>query len=503
MHSRLTVLAADVQKVSVNAEASELAGEVRHLKCDIEAAFTSLKGVENLVALHNAIQTCDAALSDMLEHIDSYPAAPLSTMSAHQSISTDSPQEQLSSRLDFTRKVVAGMADRAASAVDDPRTRSEHSRIQQTWVELEEMANDRLNGNKSRPSSSVSRSNSRSSFSGSTSVTIPPPPPPAPSAAAKKKSYANLSVSSVSSPSRGKMLAPPNLPSKSRRTTTGTTDTASRSTSRVSSVSSNRSVSGPLSASVYGSTFASRQRTTSLTASIATASRPPTSSSRFRIASESKRVHSPSMSEKSAPSHSRSSLAPSRSSISSSTWSRAPRDSLSSILQRPRVVTPQKKTDAYVRKKYVANPKSKLDMAVGDVVNQLPVGINVEGITETWRDQSGKYWIGNQDPKLCFCRILRSQTVMVRVGGGWTELSKSDLVDFFLTLKDAHLIILGLSKITSLTASELHPNLPALLHRKSGSALRHYWNHKKFPVHLLEHLRHPSQNYPMFHHSPL
>ena len=63
-------------------------------------------------------------------------------------------------------------------------------------------------------------------------------------------------------------------------------------------------------------------------------------------------------------------------------------------------------------------------MAVGDVVNQLPVGINIEGITETWRDQSGKYWIGNQDPKLCFCRILRSQTVMVRVGGGWTELSK-------------------------------------------------------------------------------
>lgn len=92
----------------------------------------------------------------------------------------------------------------------------------------------------------------------------------------------------------------------------------------------------------------------------------------------------------------------------------------------PRIISPpHKKSEVSVRKKYVADPKSKLDMAVGEVINQLPVGINIEGITESWRDQSGKYWIGNQDPKLCFCRILRSQTVMVRVGGGWTELSKS------------------------------------------------------------------------------
>ncbi|TCD70502.1 hypothetical protein EIP91_003263 [Steccherinum ochraceum] len=45
-------------------------------------------------------------------------------------------------------------------------------------------------------------------------------------------------------------------------------------------------------------------------------------------------------------------------------------------------------------------------------------------VADTWKDQSGKYWIGSQDPRLCFCRILRSQTVMVRVGGGWAELSK-------------------------------------------------------------------------------
>jgi len=44
---------------------------------------------------------------------------------------------------------------------------------------------------------------------------------------------------------------------------------------------------------------------------------------------------------------------------------------------------------------------------------------------EDWKDQSGKYWIGAEGrAKLCFCRILRSKTVMVRVGGGWVELSK-------------------------------------------------------------------------------
>lgn len=93
-----------------------------------------------------------------------------------------------------------------------------------------------------------------------------------------------------------------------------------------------------------------------------------------------------------------------------------------------------------VKKPYVANPKNKLDVAVGDVVNRLPVNINVEVVADTWKDQSGKYWIGDQDPKLCFCRILRSQTVMVRVGGGWSELSrfiKDHFADAFRILPDS------------------------------------------------------------------
>ena len=52
----------------------------------------------------------------------------------------------------------------------------------------------------------------------------------------------------------------------------------------------------------------------------------------------------------------------------------------------------------------------------------VPVGLDSG---DEWKDQSGRYWIGAEGrAKLCFCRILRSQTVMIRIGGGWVELSQ-------------------------------------------------------------------------------
>jgi hypothetical protein len=81
-------------------------------------------------------------------------------------------------------------------------------------------------------------------------------------------------------------------------------------------------------------------------------------------------------------------------------------------------------------------------VAVGDVVNKLPadVDIKVEVAQDTWQDKSGKYWIGSEDPKLCFCRILRSQTVMVRVGGGWMELSKWVFLNFICLFSSVYFI---------------------------------------------------------------
>ncbi|KAI8370270.1 hypothetical protein BD560DRAFT_396960 [Blakeslea trispora] len=69
---------------------------------------------------------------------------------------------------------------------------------------------------------------------------------------------------------------------------------------------------------------------------------------------------------------------------------------------------------------YVADPQNDLDVAVGDIVNDSPYKIFVKMVP----GEVGKYWFGEVNPKLAYCRILRSRMVMVRVGGGWVELSQ-------------------------------------------------------------------------------
>lgn len=49
---------------------------------------------------------------------------------------------------------------------------------------------------------------------------------------------------------------------------------------------------------------------------------------------------------------------------------------------------------------------------------QLPIQVPVNIVSaDSFQDESGKYWIGSPEPKLYFARILRSKTVMLRVGG--------------------------------------------------------------------------------------
>ncbi|KAI7904182.1 uncharacterized protein BX663DRAFT_485030 [Cokeromyces recurvatus] len=69
---------------------------------------------------------------------------------------------------------------------------------------------------------------------------------------------------------------------------------------------------------------------------------------------------------------------------------------------------------------YIADPKNDLDVAVGDILNDSPYKIQVKMVP----GEVGKYWFGDVNPKLAYCRILRSRMVMVRVGGGWVELSE-------------------------------------------------------------------------------
>ena len=462
------LVSSEVQKLPPSIDDIKLSTELRSLRTEIDESLSLLEELEKLIILVGAVQSCDVAFSDLLEHIDSYPAVPLGILSSnHKSKPAAQPEEQLSARLTFTKGVVNDMEIKFAPLANEPRSISEKSRILRTWGELEEMANDRIVGRKSRPTSVSSTRGSSGRDTRTSNINPSNPTNPtksAPSRPARKNgSYTHLSASSLSIPSRGKLAPPHPVHPVTRRTVSGSNEPQSRSTSRLSIASSSRSVSGPLSASIWGSTFASRQRTASLSGCNDSTPPPrrPSLAPPLRLTAEIKRSNSPSMSEN--VSNSRSAMNRSRTSMNStSTWSRALRDS-------SRATTPLKKPIPLVRKKYIADPKSKLDVAVGDVVNQLPVGINIESVAEGWRDQSGKYWIGNQEPKLCFCRILRSQTVMVRVGGGWTELSKSVYRDFpftgsFLT----QICVTDLSKTTLLKASKSQRrNLPLVTEAKN------------------------------------
>lgn len=71
-------------------------------------------------------------------------------------------------------------------------------------------------------------------------------------------------------------------------------------------------------------------------------------------------------------------------------------------------------------KKYVADPKNELDVHLGRIVNDSPYRMKIKRVS----GEVGKYWFGDEHPRLVYCRILPSKVVMVRVGGGWLELTK-------------------------------------------------------------------------------
>ena len=416
--------------------------DLRSLRRELELSKELLTRINQLADFSVLLHDCDEALSDLLEHIDSYPSPPFGPLSApHQSDTSLTPEEQLSARLTFTRDVLSRMKRLARALSDDKRVPAEHERILQTWSELEAMALDRINGQKSRPSSVISSGrSSRASVIKSSSHSNKPVDSPRVRASLdsrprhsldKKGSFSKLSASP-------KFLTPPVPSPIARRAISGSsTNTAAstRSSSRLSIASSVRSVSGPSSSasgSLHGSTFSSRQRTNSTTSNSSLATPPmpkrplplPSTSSGSRPRAQTTRASSPAYSDagrSTGRSTGRSSLNLPRAPTTHSTWGRAPRLSFPAQQHKS---PPSRIPTAKPRKPYIANPKNKLDVAVGDVVNNLPVDIKIELVADTWKDQSGKYWIGDTEPKLCFCRILRSQTVMVRVGGGWQELSR-------------------------------------------------------------------------------
>lgn len=88
--------------------------------------------------------------------------------------------------------------------------------------------------------------------------------------------------------------------------------------------------------------------------------------------------------------------------------------------QPSKSVMPSSSSSNRLRPTYVPDPNNELDMKLSHIVNASPYRVTVKIVP----DQVGKYWFGDVNPRLVYCRILPSQLVMVRVGGGWVELSK-------------------------------------------------------------------------------
>ena len=395
--------------------------ELRSLQFEVEASKPLADRLLLLGQFTHSISQCDSALSDLLEHLDSFPEPPSETISSHETDLSLTPEQQLSSRVGFTGSEIDSMKRAAEDIVDDPRVSVEKERMEQTWGELWDMCMEKMNNSQTRPPSAETARKSQDTIR---SLEIPPIHSKPGTLSKRPRASSNLSIG----------LGVPSTVAKARLSGLGAPLPSSRSASRIS----NRSVSGPTNmstsksgSSLFQTTFASRQRTnsnSSMASSTPTPKRDPPGASRPRASVGQLNLASPTISEFSNHTHPTHQARP-------STWSRASRSSLSG---NPRTLkesfstsragspatragTPSSR-NVKVRKTYVANQKHKVDVAVAEVVNTLDVHVNVEPVS--WKDQSGKYWIGDTDPKLCFCRILRSHTVMVRVGGGWMELSK-------------------------------------------------------------------------------
>ncbi|CAE6424512.1 unnamed protein product [Rhizoctonia solani] len=398
-----------------------LNAELTSLKFEVDNSVILMAHLTRLTEFVKRLAVCDGALSELLNHVDSYPALPaMEDLVHHFSDPKDTPQAQMATRLKFTEDAISRLKSCAESLSDDKRVVEESKRIHQTWEELHDMANDCLLEMPSRPSTSTSI-NSTSVSSVRRRPLVPSSSAPSPLDLSTRRGPStprmNASTSSTRAPSVSSSIRRPSSRISTRSVsgpmTMSTPKTSSnrpistpatgglRVRERTTSTSSNLSngIFGP-SSRLLASTFSSRQRANRLGASLST---PPPMRPQSRGPSSS------------PPSY--------QTPVHGGTWSKTRRPSYGGTLPR-NFKSPPETPAPKPRRTYVPNPTNKLDVAVGAVVNQLPVDIGIEASEDNWKDKSGKYWIGDDDPKLCYCRILRSETVMVRVGGGWVELSK-------------------------------------------------------------------------------
>jgi hypothetical protein len=103
---------------------------------EIDASQDALRQLGQLCTLSVVINENDGLLSDLLEHIDSFPSLPTEILASSYSPSLDvPPEEQLMERLQFIEGRIDNMHAALAAVSEFPVAISECERIQQTWRE--------------------------------------------------------------------------------------------------------------------------------------------------------------------------------------------------------------------------------------------------------------------------------------------------------------------------------------------------------------------------------
>ncbi|KAG8733220.1 hypothetical protein FRC11_007790, partial [Ceratobasidium sp. 423] len=420
MRVRFLRLQKERSKLPDNSSDPLLNAELTSLKFEVDNSVILMAHLSRLTEFVKRLAVCDGALSELLNHIDSYPALPaMEDLVHHFSDPNETPKSQMTTRLKFTEDAINRLKSCGESLSEDKRVVEESKRIQQTWEELYDMANDCLLEVPSRPSTSTSI-NSTSVSSVRRRPLVPSSSAPSPLDLSTRRGPATPRTNTSTSSNRAFSISSSIRRPSSRistRSVSGPTGPSTPKTSgskpistpgtgnlrvRERTISTSSHVStglfGGVSSRLMASTFSSRQRAHRSGANLSPPMRPLS------------RGPSPSPPSYQTP-------------VRGGNWSKTRRPSFGGTLPR-NFKSPPETPIPKPRRTYIPNPANKLDVAVGAVVNQLPVDIGIEALEDNWKDKSGKYWIGDEDPKLCYCRILRSETVMVRVGGGWVELSK-------------------------------------------------------------------------------
>ncbi|ORY63821.1 hypothetical protein BCR35DRAFT_326628 [Leucosporidium creatinivorum] len=409
------------------------------VKEELERKSTVLERVASLARFNDKLSSADASLSNLLNSIDASSADPIPADDDPFAPPPPSNTTPLPDALLAASAAVTAVRKGAISLIDDPRVKAHVERVEEAYGEMMAMVEDlerrppsssgsaRSLGSlrpalttprqqsrtstrtTSRPTSSASTTSSRRT---STRGDPPSIPPSRPSSTSSRQSTFSLKT-----PTRRASLATSPTPTPRRRTNSAiplATPRASLATPR------------PTSTIPRGFSFGStsmklaREDLSRSTSSI------PRSASRRESLGSSLSLSTSTGRRDSAPFPRRDSIASSLSSSTSTrrtsqafnTPSRYSKASLEEQRRKSSTFSPSK-----VKKAYKANPNRKVDVEVGRIINELEMHVPISAAEGAYNDESGMYWIGEADTgRLYFCRILRSKTVMVRVGGGWQGL---------------------------------------------------------------------------------